>query len=125
MPDAVPRSGVRRRVLIYFGLVGPLPGDEIADQDELKGDLRTVRGVVRWVVVGAARASCSSAFALAQREMVLRMGMQGFHVVEESRPRRLRYSRTGAAPSVCADSGTASLPSLTRVDRLTPLWDRA
>jgi hypothetical protein len=57
------------------------------------------------------RASCSSSFDSAQREMIPRMGMQGFHVVEEIRPRRLRFVRgSGLMVTVmfhpAADGGT-------------------
>jgi hypothetical protein len=54
MPETRPRSGVFRRVLIYLGVAGPLSGDEVNEQDELEGDLRTIREILHWVVVCAA-----------------------------------------------------------------------
>jgi Domain of unknown function (DUF1707) len=45
--------------------------------------------------------SCSDSFAAAQREIVPRMGTQGFHVDEEVWPRRLRFvSDTGLVITV-------------------------
>lgn len=38
------------------------------------------------------RASCQASFAAALNEMVPRLGMQGFHVVDELWPRRLRFA---------------------------------
>jgi hypothetical protein len=57
------------------------------------------------------RASCQTAFASALREIVPRMGMQGFHVTEELWPRRLRFvSDSGLLLTVmfhpAADGGT-------------------
>jgi hypothetical protein len=55
--------------------------------------------------------SCAESFAAAQREMVPRMGTQGFHVDEEIWPRRLRFvSDTGLVITVmfhpASDGGT-------------------
>jgi hypothetical protein len=47
MSRAEPRSGTFRKVLIYFGAAAPLPGDEFRGQDELEGDLRTIRETLR------------------------------------------------------------------------------
>jgi hypothetical protein len=54
MSQADSRSGTFRKVLIYFGAAAPLPGDELRGQDELEGDLRTVRETLHWVMLGAA-----------------------------------------------------------------------
>ena len=55
--------------------------------------------------------SCADTFAAAQREMVPRMGTQGFHIDEEIWPRRLRFvSDTGLVITVmfhpASDGGT-------------------
>ena len=43
----------------------------------------------------ALRASCKTSFDTARREIVPRMGMQGFHLDDEQWPRRLRFVRAG------------------------------
>lgn len=43
----------------------------------------------------ALRASCKTTFDTALREIVPRMGMQGFHLDDEVWPRRLRFVRRG------------------------------
>ena len=63
--------------------------------------------------------SCAESFAAAQREMVPRMGTQGFHLDEETWPRRLRFvSDTGLFITVmfhpAADGGTEVVTSWCR-----------
>jgi len=100
MPQAEPRSGTFRKVLIYFGAAAPLPGDALRGQDELEGDLRTVREMLHWVLLGAAIViSGAIGDSLTERLVVLSLAagvfglaMRGFNAWALRRQRGRRAS---------------------------------
>ena len=92
--EAAYRAITRRELL---AVTADLPADPPANHgvvDAPRPEPRRVfwPGVAPFREERHLRASCSSTFASAQQEMVPRMGMQGFHVVEEIEPRRLRFA---------------------------------
>jgi len=111
--EAAYRAITRRELL---AVTSDLPTDLPADDGAVHSPRREPRrffwpGVAPFREERHLRASCSSAFASAQREMIPRMGLQGFHVVEELWPRRLRFARgSGLMITVmfhpAADGGT-------------------
>jgi hypothetical protein len=75
--------------------VGRLTIDEL--DDRLEGVYRALTQADLWPGIAAFReerhlaASCGSGYADALREIVPRMALHGFHLVEEIQPRRLRF----------------------------------
>jgi hypothetical protein len=112
--EAAYRAITRKELL---AVTADLPVEDLPEEGEAEAAPRSEPRRVFWPGVAPfreerhLRASCSSAFDSAQREMVPRMGMQGFHVVEEIWPRRLRFVRgSGLVITVmfhpAADGGT-------------------
>jgi hypothetical protein len=93
--EAAYRAITRRELL---AVAADLPVDDAPTESGVELERSQPRrvfwpGVVPFHEERHLRASCSAALDSAQRAMVPRMGMQGFHVVEEVRPRRLRFVR--------------------------------
>jgi hypothetical protein len=91
--------------------VADLPIDEAADAPHRPERRFFWPGIAAFHEERHLASTCPESYGAALREMVPRMGMQGFHIVDELWPRRLRFaSATGLFVTVmfhpAADGGT-------------------